>query len=93
MDFHCRLKELRKTKRLTQVQLAEQLGLTERQYQRLEASDSKPMYDNLIALADYFNVSLDFLTGRSDCPDILNYDKDGKPVIIEMMSTNNDKSE
>lgn len=70
MDFHCRLKELRKTKRLTQVQLAEQLGLTERQYQRLEANTSKPMYDNLIALADYFDVSLDYLCGRSDNPKI-----------------------
>ncbi len=86
MNFNCRLKELRKAKKLTQVQLAEQLGLTERQYQRLEANTSKPMYDNLLALAEYFNVSLDYLTGRSDYPDIIVMGKDGKPVIIEAMS-------
>lgn len=68
MDFNCRLKELRKKNKLTQVSLAEKLGLTERQYQRLEANDSKPMYDNLLALADYFDVSLDYLVGRSDDP-------------------------
>lgn len=68
MDFNCRLKELRKKNNLTQVSLAEKLGLTERQYQRLEANDSKPMYDNLLALADYFDVSLDYLVGRSDDP-------------------------
>lgn len=66
MDFNKRLKELRKSHKITQAALAEKLGLTERQYQRLEANDSKPMYDNLLALADYFDVSLDYLVGRSE---------------------------
>lgn len=68
MDFHDRLKELRKAHKLTQVALAEELGLTERQYQRLESNASKPMYNNLLALADYFDVSIDYLVGRSDDP-------------------------
>lgn len=68
MEFSDRLKALRKSQKITQVVLAAQLCLTERQYQRLEANDSKPMYENLLALADYFDVSLDYLVGRSDDP-------------------------
>ena len=85
MDFCCRIKELRKRHKLTQAQLAEQLGLTERSYQRLEANDSKPMYDNLISLANYFHVSTDYLVGRTDCPDIVTKDKDGNFIVVEAM--------
>ncbi len=68
MEFSARLKELRKLHKATQVFLSKELGMTERQYQRLESGDSKPMYENLIALADFFDVSLDYLCGRSDDP-------------------------
>lgn len=63
-----RLKELRKIRHVTQKQVAENINITERNYQRLEAGE-KPNYDNLIALADYFEVSLDYLVGRSDNPE------------------------
>ena len=53
---------------LTQVEVASHINLKERQYKNLEAGTSKPSYDSLIALADYFNVSLDYLVGRSDDP-------------------------
>lgn len=64
-----RLRELRKTQKITQKQTALAIGITERNYQRLEAGE-KPNYDNLIALADYFDVSLDYLVGRTDNPEI-----------------------
>ena len=64
-----RLKDLRKLKAVTQRQTAMGIGITERNYQRFE-SNEKPGYDNLIALADYFGVSLDYLVGRSDVPKI-----------------------
>ncbi len=63
-----RLKELRKINNVTQKQTAASINITERNYQRLEAGE-KPNYDNLIALADYFDVSLDYLVGRSDEPE------------------------
>ena len=63
-----RLKELRKKRSLTQVQVASATEMAERAYQRLEAGH-KPSHDNLIALADYFDVSLDYLVGRSDEPE------------------------
>jgi len=62
-----RLKDLRKTVGITQKQTALAINISERNYQRLEAGE-KPNYENLIALADYFDVSLDYLVGRSDDP-------------------------
>lgn len=37
-------------------------------YQRYEYGTREPAYQKLIALADFFDVSLDYLTGRSDDP-------------------------
>lgn len=66
-NFSNRLKELRKAKGITQKQLALHFNMTERNYQRIEANDS-PSNENLIKFADYFNVSTDYLLGRSDDP-------------------------
>ncbi len=66
MEFQKRLRELRKEKKETQVQVANAIGITDRQYQRFECEKQKPGFDNLWALADHFDVSLDYLVGRSD---------------------------
>ena len=68
MQLSKRLKELRARDKVTQVQVALGSNMAERAYQRLEA-DHKPSFDALISLADFFNVSLDYLVGRSDNPD------------------------
>ena len=67
-SFADRLKESRKAKSLTQKKMAELLGITERGYQNYEIGKSTPNYETLLALANYFDVSLDYLTGRSDNP-------------------------
>ena len=64
--FAERLKELRKEKKVTQIQMAAVLEMTCRNYQRYEAGVSEPNIDGLIRIADYFGVSLDYLLGRSD---------------------------
>ena len=64
-----RLVELRKARRLTQRQVAEGTHITEVAVQNYESGRRKPSYDILIALADYFDVSLDYLVGRSDVPE------------------------
>jgi transcriptional regulator with XRE-family HTH domain len=64
-----RLKQLRQSRKLTQKQMAIKFNMQERSYQRYENNDSTPHYEPLIALADYFDVSLDYLTGRSDNPE------------------------
>lgn len=69
MTFSERLVQLRKEKNITQRQLASALNLSEVGIQNYESGRRKPAYDILLALADYFNVSLDYLCGRSDVPE------------------------
>lgn len=68
IDFATQLKAIRKSKGLTQKQLAVDIGASERGIQQYELGERKPAFDVLIALADYFDVSLDYLCGRSDDP-------------------------
>lgn len=86
MSFPERLKGLRMSNNLTQKQVYEAVGMSAIGYQRYEYGNREPAYQNLLALADYFGVSLDYLTGRSDCPDMLVKDKDGNTVVIECMA-------
>lgn len=65
-----RLIELRKSKGLTQKNLADFLGIAPVSWQRFEYGSSKPKLENIIALADYFGVSIDYLVGRTDNPEI-----------------------
>ena len=59
------LRKLRKEAGVTQPQVAQSCGISYRQYCRFEYGEQKPGLDKLIALADYYNVSLDYLVGRS----------------------------
>lgn len=68
MSFSERLVELRKAKGLTQRQVWESVGLSPLGYQRYEYGEREPAYQKLLSLADYFNVSLDYLVGRSNSP-------------------------
>ncbi len=64
--FRTRLRELRIEKKETQRRVGEAIGIAERHYQRFELGENLPSFENLIALADHFAVSLDYLTGRTD---------------------------
>lgn len=68
IPFVERLKTLRKEQNCTQRQVAEAIGTMEQNYQRYERGAQQPTLPVLIALADYFGVSLDYLVGRSDNP-------------------------
>lgn len=61
-----RIRELRKEKGETQVQVAEAIGIAEQHYQRLERGANLPNLENAWKLADHFGVSIDYLVGRSD---------------------------
>ena len=63
-----RIKELRTSKGLTQKQLAEETKLSVRGVQNYELGERVPTLQAVIALADFFDVSLDYLCGRSDDP-------------------------
>lgn len=61
-----RLKPLRKEKKITQRQMAELLDCTEQHYQRMEYGKVNLPSTTLLFLADYFDVSADYLLGRTD---------------------------
>ncbi len=65
-SFPKRLKEIRKRNHMTQLQLAKFLGLEEVSYQYYEYGAHEPKLENLIKLADLFQVTLDELLGRNE---------------------------
>ena len=64
--FAERLMELRKQYKYTQRQMADILGISQPSYIRYENDTSEPTQENLVKLADAFDVSVDYLLGRSD---------------------------
>ena len=66
MIFNERLKMLRLEKGLTQDKTAKELSIPVRSYQRLEMDGAKTHYDTLLKIADFYDVSVDWLMGRTD---------------------------
>lgn len=65
---HMRLKELRKRNNITQIRLAMDLNLNQNSISRYESNEREADYATLIAIADYFDVSIDYLLERTDNP-------------------------
>lgn len=65
-----RLKELREKRGVSQLKLAMDLGLTQNSVSRYESGAREADYKTLVALADYFNVSVDYLLERTDNPEL-----------------------
>ena len=63
-----RLKYLRKEKGISQLKLAMDLSLNQNSISRYENGTRETDYDTLIKLADYFDVSIDYLLERTDNP-------------------------
>lgn len=66
-----RLKELRKKKKITQQRLAIELNMEQNTISRYENEVREADYRSLIAIADYFQVSIDYLLERTDNPQFL----------------------
>ena len=58
------LKSLRKSKRMTQQQLADTLGIARTTLSHFENGSREMNYDLLIRTADFFDVSIDYILGR-----------------------------
>ena len=65
-----RLRDLRKQKKLNQTEIAEFLKVSQRAYSGYELETSEPNIETLKKLADYYNVSLDYLCGRDYSNDL-----------------------
>ena len=63
-----RLKKLRLEKGISQIKLAMDLHLAQNSISRYENGTHEADYKTLIAIADYFNVSIDYLLERTDDP-------------------------
>lgn len=93
-----RLKELRKEKKLTQSDVAKHLGISIQAYSHYELGTAEPTIDNLIKLAKYYDVSVDYLIGANDIkinPDISKLFKNIKPemysLVIKLLENLQDK--
>lgn len=67
--FNERILALKKEQNKLQKDIAASIGVSVRAYQYYETAQKEPTLSVLVALADYFDVSLDYLVGRSDDPE------------------------
>ena len=67
---YMRLKELRKQRGISQVKLAIDLSMSQNTISRYETGSHEADYKTLIKIADYFNVSIDYLLERTNNPAI-----------------------
>ena len=65
-DFSEILRALRKERGISQKTLGELLGITDRNIRFYESGEHRPDFEGLVTLANYFDVFLDYLVGRSD---------------------------
>lgn len=75
MTFGERLKDLRKKRSLTQSQLGDKLNVTKASISGYENDTRSPDRETLVKIAEIFNVSTDYLLGRTD-------DKEKGPTLV-----------
>lgn len=63
-EFKDRLKELRKSRDLSQAELAEKIGVSVGLIGMYENGQRNPSKEKMEVIADFFNVSLDYITGK-----------------------------
>ena len=84
-----RLRELRSQKGVTQQSVADAIGIERSLYVRYEDGSRVPPLKNLLKLADYFEVTLDLLSGRTEGP-LPEYEEmpDSLPLITDIAARN-----
>lgn len=83
------LQQLRKSRGLTQDDLAEILGISLSSYQKYERDAISPSYETLCKIADFYHVTTDYLLGRepaTDPFDMLQLPEDQKSVMERFAS-------
>ncbi|WP_425595529.1 helix-turn-helix domain-containing protein [Priestia flexa] len=69
--FGKRLATLRKEKGISQYEFADRIGFSRGQVANYEQGKREPDYETLQKIADFFDVSTDYLLGRTDNPDLI----------------------
>ena len=65
-NYQIRLKDLREDRDLTQAQVAKVIGTSQQHYGKYESGKIVIPFDRVIKLAEYYNVSLDYIAGRTN---------------------------
>lgn len=89
--FGERLKNLRESKGLKQTELAEKLNLTSAALSQYEKGVREPNSEMLKKIADYFDVSTDFLLGRIDVKHFDDFPEDVKRIADMLLSADKSK--
>jgi transcriptional regulator with XRE-family HTH domain len=71
MKMMTRLREIRKSKNMTQLQVQMQTGIDQSLLSKFELGERVPPTESLIALADLYNVSIDYILFRIDKPNMI----------------------
>ena len=66
VEFRRRLQNLRERRRISRIVLSELCGLSPDAVRRYERGEAEPSLKSLVALAEFFEVSVDYLIGRCD---------------------------
>lgn len=84
-----RLKELRTERKLTQQQLASQIGLATSAISSYESGNRYPSYEVLIKYSKIFHVTTDYLLGIEslDTVDVSDLTKKEKETVIQVINT------
>ena len=69
-DMQNRLKELRKRRGYTQISLQMQTGIEQALLSKFENGERVPPTETLLRLAEFYNVSIDYIHCRTDKPEI-----------------------
>ncbi len=72
MNYYERLKDMREDRDLSQKEIADILGILQSDYSKYELGKHMMGIDKYMKLAQFYNVSIDFLVGLRDTPDKLN---------------------
>ena len=84
-----RLRELRESLNISQAKLAEIIGTNQSSINRYEHGQSEAPYKILLWYADYFDVSLDYIFGRTDKPEGVTYNN--HPIALKKKIINTDE--
>lgn len=84
-----RLRALRESLNITQAKLAELCGTKQASINRYEHGQAEASYKTLLWYADYFDVSLDYIFGRTDKPEGVKYDN--QPIALKRKVSNTEE--
>ena len=65
--LHLRIRDLREDRDMTQAQIAKLLNCSQQTYSRYESHTTEIPLESLIFLADFYDTSVDYLLGRTQC--------------------------